>query len=75
VRRADAVTDPEAADLAARVVGGQMSANAAAREMGWRHPRIVVSSPTAVAAALRKHMSRDDLARLIAILQEGNSHG
>ncbi|ETA03635.1 hypothetical protein ThrDRAFT_00758 [Frankia casuarinae] len=52
-----------------------MSANAAAREMGWRHPRIVVSSPTAVAAALRKHMSRDDLARLIAILQEGNSHG
>ncbi|MEV8510831.1 hypothetical protein [Dactylosporangium sp. NPDC051484] len=38
-------------DLADRVVRGETTANAAAREMGWRHPRIVVSSPERVAEA------------------------
>ncbi|GAA0743409.1 hypothetical protein GCM10010199_70590 [Dactylosporangium roseum] len=32
-------------DLADRVTHSEMTANAAAREMGWRHPLIVASSP------------------------------
>lgn len=42
--------DPE---LAERVVRGEVTPNAAALMKGWRHPRIVVTSPEAVAAALR----------------------
>jgi hypothetical protein len=57
--------DPE---MAHRVVSGEISAYAAAREKGWRKPRIVVSSPERVADSLRKHMSTDDLARLVALL-------
>jgi len=54
--------------LAARVVNGEITANAAARQKGWRRPRIVVSSPESVAASLRRHMTADDLARLAALL-------
>jgi hypothetical protein len=54
--------------MAHRVVSGEISAYAAAREKGWRKPRIVVSSPERVADSLRKHMSTDDLARLVALL-------
>lgn len=54
--------------LADQVVRGEVSANAAAREMGWRHPRIVVSSPDRVAEALRRTMPAEDIARLVAIL-------
>ena len=57
--------DPELADL---VIKGAITPNAAAREKGWRKPRIVVSSPEAVARALLKYMSADDIARLIAAL-------
>jgi hypothetical protein len=57
--------DPELADL---VVKGAITPNAAAREKGWRKPRVVVSSPEAVARSLRKYMSADDIAALIAAL-------
>lgn len=54
--------------LAERVVTGEVSPNAAARQMGWRRPRIVVSSPERVAEALRRVMPPEDLARLVVIL-------
>jgi hypothetical protein len=56
--------DPE---LAERVVKGELTANAAARQKGWRKPRILVSSPERTAESLRKHMpaeARQALARL-----------
>lgn len=55
-------------DLAEKVVRGEVTPNAAAREKGWRKPRIVVSSPEAVARSLLKYMSADDIAKLIAVL-------
>lgn len=57
-------------DLAKKVIANEVTPNAAAREKGWRKPRIVVSSPEVVARALRKHMSADDIAQLIALLGE-----
>jgi len=62
--------DPELAD---RVVRGEVSPNAAAREKGWRKPRIILSSPERIAESLRRYMTADDLARLItALLAPGN---
>lgn len=60
----------DAPDVADRVVAGEISANAAAQEMGWRYPRIVVSTPERVAASLRKHMTPDQLAELATLLSE-----
>jgi hypothetical protein len=60
----------DAPDLAERVVAGEVTANAAARQMGWRHPRIVVSTPERVAESLRRTMPPEDIARLAAILGE-----
>lgn len=54
--------------LAEKVVRGEITPNAAAREKGWRKPRVVVSSPEAVAKSLLKYMSADDIATLIAVL-------
>jgi hypothetical protein len=48
--------------LAERVVNGEITANAAARQKGWRKPRIVLTSPESIAAALRKHLDADDIA-------------
>jgi hypothetical protein len=59
--------DPE---LHADVLAGNLSAHAAMVKGGYR-PRTVsipVAKPESVANALRKHMSTDDLARLIALL-------
>lgn len=56
--------DPELADL---VVKGAVTPNAAAREKGWRKPRIVLSSPERIADSLRRHMPREALARLIEL--------
>jgi hypothetical protein len=58
----------DAPALAARVVAGDLTPNAAAREMGWRRPRIVVSTPERVAEALRRTMPPEDISRLVAIL-------
>lgn len=48
-------TDP---GLAEKVVRGEVTPNAAAREKGWRRPRIVLSTPERVAVPLRKWMPR-----------------
>lgn len=58
-------------DLAEQVVRGEVTPNAAALRKGWRKPRIVVSSPESVAAALRKYMSDEDV-RLVAKLLAGD---
>jgi hypothetical protein len=55
-------------DLAERVVSGELTANAAARQAGIRKPRVVLTSPESIAAALRKHLGPDDIARLIKLL-------
>lgn len=57
-------------DLAARVVAGEVTANAAAREKGWRKPRIVLSSPASVAVRLRQHFSPMQVAELRNLLDE-----
>ena len=57
--------DPE---LAEKVVRGDITPNAAAREKGWRKPRIVLTSPERVAESLRRYMPRDALTRLAQIL-------
>ena len=46
-------------DLAARVVAGDLTANAAALIVGWRKPRVLLTSPESVAAAIRKHWPDD----------------
>ena len=51
----DAQSDPVVAALAQQVISGDVTPNAAARRMGWRNPRIVLSSPERVAQALRSH--------------------
>ena len=47
--------DPGAASLYSKVLGGEVTPNAAARQMGWRKPRIVLSTPDHVAKRLRDH--------------------
>jgi hypothetical protein len=54
--------------LADRVVRGEITPNAAAREKGWRKPRIILTSPERVAEALRHYMTAEDITRLIAAL-------
>jgi hypothetical protein len=60
----------DAPELAERVVNREVSADAAAREMGWRRPRIVVSTPERIAKSLKRTMPPEDIARLVAILGE-----
>lgn len=57
--------DPAMAD---RVVSGELSPNAAARQKGWRYPRILVTSPESVAKSLRKHLSHEQIHELILAL-------
>ena len=61
--------------LAERVVRGEVTPNAAAREKGWRKPRIVLSTPERVAASLRKWMPREALTRLAELLSEPEDKG
>jgi hypothetical protein len=57
-------------DLADRVEQGALSANAAAIQAGFRPKTITVpvTKPETVARSLRKYMSADDIAKLIALL-------
>jgi hypothetical protein len=67
----DAPHDPQAADLATRVISGQETPNAAARQMGWRKPRIVLSTPDRVALRLRAHFTDSgDRQRIAQLLTE-----
>lgn len=54
--------------LAKRVINGEITANAAARQKGWRKPRVVLTSPESIAASLRRHLGPDDIAALIRLL-------
>lgn len=54
--------------LAEKVIRGEVTPNAAAREKGWRKPRIVLSTPERIAGSLRKHMPRESLLRLVELL-------
>lgn len=57
-------------NLAERVVRGELTANAAARQAGIRKPRIVLTSPESIAAALRRNLGAEDLAELVRLLSE-----
>lgn len=57
--------DPE---LAEKVVAGEVSPNAAARQKGWRKPRVVLTSPASVAKKLREHFTAEQIAELAALL-------
>jgi hypothetical protein len=59
-------------ELHADVLAGRLSAHAAMVQAGFR-PKTVsvpVSQPDSIAAALRRHLSPDDIARLIKLLLE-----
>lgn len=62
----------DAPELHADVLAGRLSAHAAMVRAGFRRRTVSVSvgRPDSVAAALRKHMSIEDLARLIELLKE-----
>lgn len=64
----DGESDPKAAALYNEVLAGKVTANAAAREQGWRRPRIVVSTPERIADSLRRHMPREARVRLAELL-------
>lgn len=57
--------DPE---LAEKVVRGEITPNAAAREKGWRKPRIILSTPERVADSIRKYMPLEARRRLAELL-------
>lgn len=59
--------DPE---LAERVIRGEITPNAAAREKGWRKPRILLSTPERIADSLRRHMPREAILRLAELLAQ-----
>lgn len=60
----------DAPDLADRVVRGELTANAAARQAGIRKPRIVLTSPQSIARSLRQHLDGNAIAELIELLQQ-----
>lgn len=57
-------------DLAQQVIDGELTANAAARQLGWRKPRVLLTSPQQVAAKLRDHYNKEDLAELARLICE-----
>lgn len=57
-------------DLAERVIAGEVSVYAAAREAGIRKPTVTVTSPESIARALRRHLAPDDLAALVQLLTD-----
>ena len=57
-------------DLAQRVIGGELSATKAAQIAGFRTPVVRLGKPATVAAKLRDHYSREDLAELARLICE-----
>lgn len=55
-------------DLAQQVINGEITANAAARIMGWRKPRILLTSPESVARKLREFFTEEELNELKELL-------
>ncbi len=54
--------------LARQVINGEISPDAAARQKGWRKPRIVLTSPESVAKRLRGYFTDPEQRRLLARL-------
>lgn len=61
--------------LAERVIAGEISAHAAALQVGIRKPRVSVriDNPAATARALRRHLGPDDIAALVQHLLGDNT--
>lgn len=57
--------DPATAE---KVVNGELTANAAARQKGWRKPRILLTSPHSIAAGLRKHLTVEEIKQIKELL-------
>lgn len=57
-------------DLAQRVIDGELSATAAARQAGIITPTVRLGKPATVAAKLRDHYSEEDLAELARLISE-----
>ena len=55
-------------DLAEQVINGEITANAAARIMGWRKPRVLLTSPESVARKLREFFTKEELNELKELL-------
>ena len=55
-------------DLAQQVINGEITANAAARIMGWRKPRVLLTSPESVARKLREFFTEEELNELKELL-------
>lgn len=55
----DAESNPKAATLLGEVLSGETKPLGAAREMGWRKPRILLARQETVASAIVEHMSRE----------------
>lgn len=51
-------------DMAQKVINGEITANAAARQKGWRKPRVLLTSPSSVATRLRDHFTADETAEI-----------
>ena len=54
--------------MARQVIAGELSANAAARAKGWRKPRVLLTSPEAVAKRIRDHFTNEEIAQLKELL-------
>jgi hypothetical protein len=52
-------------DLAGAVARGEITANAAARQKGWRFPRVELRNPVTVAARIRQHFTDNEIRALI----------
>ena len=55
-------------DMARRVIDGELTANAAAREKGWRKPRVLLTNPQSVAKRIREHFTNEEIAQLKDLL-------
>lgn len=61
--------------LAERVVSGEVTANAAAREKGWRKPRVLLANPNTVARRIRESFTDDQIAAVVALLVQNDDTG
>lgn len=61
-------------DLAQRVIDGEITANAAARIMGWRKPRVLLTSPEPVARKITDTFTEAEIAETRGYLMPENTY-
>ena len=61
-------------DLAQRVIRGEITANAAARIMGWRKPRVLLTSPESVARKITDTFTEAEIAETRGYLMPENTY-